>query len=626
MKLRVPPAISALLVAGLAGCPPTVTVAPPLAQTSEYGPPTIDEPGLKAPSGIAVDRANGRVLIADTASRRLRHAPIQQLVIGATWSDSGFVSDANAVDALSEPQAVAVGAGGVFVVDSARGLVRRFVLQGGDYVLDAAFFGNSPITAAGQAVRLPRDLAISSDGRIFLLDSGTARILVASGPSATTWSVLRREPSWSNPYGLALGQDGSIFVADTGNHRIVKLAADGTPIASFGTYGSADGLFNGPRGIVELHDGRLAIADTENHRVVTLRADGSFHSRVAGAPGMLSPQRVAVDAQDHIFIIDSVAQWLTAFLGAAAGRAFDLYVRDYIGDTGIEPSNGDTRKSPDLLVRKHPDVDVAHPPAGGLESISFEPLQTGQDAFVYVAVHNHGRQPSPPAAVRLYWGDPNSKLEFPADWKGAGFYSPDGQTTTNSLALPPVPASSAGADGLQVGGPLLFRPPMLRSAFNQTGTLDLFARVIEVDDPTPVMTPSGLPEVPRSNNVCWRVEAVACLPQCSGKVCGDDQCAGSCGACASPATCTAAGQCVCIPACNGKTCGPDGCGGVCGSCAADQTCAAGICRTDPCAACTDDQVCVARRCVEKDCGGGCPDGYSCGPSGKCHRCTGLHCN
>ncbi len=85
--------------------------------------------------------------------------------------------------------------------------------------------------------------------------------------------------------------------------------------------------------------------------------------------------------------------------------------------------------------------------------------------------------------------------------------------------------------------------------------------------------------------VCQSTRAVAdcvtagsCLADCTGKVCGDDGCGGSCGSCSKGDACTG-GQCVvdtCAPACDGKSCGDDGCGGTC-ACADGAACEAGQC-------------------------------------------------
>lgn len=72
-----------------------------------------------------------------------------------------------------------------------------------------------------------------------------------------------------------------------------------------------------------------------------------------------------------------------------------------------------------------------------------------------------------------------------------------------------------------------------------------------------------------------------CVPDCSGKMCGDNGCGSTCGMCRQGTSCdTTTGMCEasCTPDCSGRTCGSDGCGGSCGSCSMDETCStAGTC-------------------------------------------------
>lgn len=60
------------------------------------------------------------------------------------------------------------------------------------------------------------------------------------------------------------------------------------------------------------------------------------------------------------------------------------------------------------------------------------------------------------------------------------------------------------------------------------------------------------------------------------KVCGSDQCGGSCGSCSESELCFG-GYCRCIPKCDGKSCGSDGCGGSCGTCNSVTQCDDGVC-------------------------------------------------
>ena len=86
----------------------------------------------------------------------------------------------------------------------------------------------------------------------------------------------------------------------------------------------------------------------------------------------------------------------------------------------------------------------------------------------------------------------------------------------------------------------------------------------------------------------------ACAPDCSGKVCGDDGCGGTCGACDVGTACDSAGACqTCESDCTGKVCGDDGCGGMCGYCGDFESCdATGACGTASCG----DQYTAAGMC------------------------------
>ena len=145
-----------------------------------------------------------------------------------------------------------------------------------------------------------------------------------------------------------------------------------------------------------------------------------------------------------------------------------------------------------------------------------------------------------------------------------------------------------------------------------------------------------------SNNEC------VCVPDCSGKECGDDGCGGSCGSCDSELFCSN-GQCVedCSPDCSDKECGDDGCGGSCGSCPSGETCSNNECVCAPitckslgvfcgshdngcggtlnCGSCSPGQVCTNGLCVcTPDCSGKECGSDGCG--GSCGSCSsGLFC-
>ncbi len=126
-------------------------------------------------------------------------------------------------------------------------------------------------------------------------------------------------------------------------------------------------------------------------------------------------------------------------------------------------------------------------------------------------------------------------------------------------------------------------------------------------------------------------DAVACVPDCAGRECGDDGCGGVCGSCPAAAPICDDGLCAvsCQPACAGKQCGPDGCGGTCGACTGEATCdAAGVCQPPVCS-----PQCGGKECGDDGCGGACgacPGGYACDAAFQCvstcaPSCVGKQC-
>lgn len=146
-----------------------------------------------------------------------------------------------------------------------------------------------------------------------------------------------------------------------------------------------------------------------------------------------------------------------------------------------------------------------------------------------------------------------------------------------------------------------------------------------------------------------------CMPDCQGRICGSDGCAGSCGECEPEEVCSLEGRCDPPPprcgddVCNGEedcaTC-PADCGSCCGdgtcdeargesctTCPADCGCEAGeVCDagSSTCEACAPQ--CEGRACGDDGCGGVCGmcDGGVACVAGRCDapcvpQCAGREC-
>jgi len=164
----------------------------------------------------------------------------------------------------------------------------------------------------------PRNMAVATDGRVYVADTSNHRIAVfdADGNMVTAWGEFGVEPGQFNePWDVAIGPDGNVYVADTWNHRIQKFSPGGEFITAWGAFVSTDGqlgemgVFWGPRAIAFTPDGNLLVTDTGNKRVQVFSPDGEAITQFGGAgveDGYFDePVGIAVDADGNIYVADT---------------------------------------------------------------------------------------------------------------------------------------------------------------------------------------------------------------------------------------------------------------------------------------------------------------------------------
>jgi serine protease len=178
--------------------------------------------------------------------------------------------------------------------------------------------------------------------------------------------------------------------------------------------------------------------------------------------------------------------------GNILGLTPDLYLRDFVGDTG-EPHAGPVSASPDVILRP---TAVANPQASfgagsGTENdatLGFT-AEAGQDNVIYVRVLNQGGAAAVNATATVYWS-PVATLVTPDLW-----------TLVGSAVLPNVPT----------GEVLTVAPgiPWLLANIPAPGHYCLIGLIDHPDDPAP--SPGDLLNwtnftdfIRNNNNVTWR--------------------------------------------------------------------------------------------------------------------------
>ena len=87
----------------------------------------------------------------------------------------------------------------------------------------------------------------------------------------------RPRPGIYGPRDLWVTSDNFVYVVDQGHARIVKLNSNGISVATWGTQGAGDGQFVEPAAVaVSETNQRVYVADPRNKRIQVFDADGKF--------------------------------------------------------------------------------------------------------------------------------------------------------------------------------------------------------------------------------------------------------------------------------------------------------------------------------------------------------------
>lgn len=92
------------------------------------------------------------------------------------------------------------------------------------------------------------------------------------------------------PSDLAVDSQGNVYILDSGNHRIQKFDPNGNFLASFGRQGQGPGEFQYPQSIDLDPGGNLYVSDSGNQKIQILKPDGSLAEEIKmteEAPGIV---------------------------------------------------------------------------------------------------------------------------------------------------------------------------------------------------------------------------------------------------------------------------------------------------------------------------------------------------
>lgn len=167
-------------------------------------------------------------------------------------------------------------------------------------------FGGYP----GDGLSLPTDVAITTDGRVYVVDSGRHRIAsydASANPLGHFGSEGEEDGQLSGPVGIGVASNGTVYVADKNNNRLQVFKADGSFQRSLPL--EEDGAAAAPVDVSPSANGKTLYVTTNNsHRVLAVSSRGKLTSAWGGEgeePGQFSyPATVTVDGSGNVLVVD----------------------------------------------------------------------------------------------------------------------------------------------------------------------------------------------------------------------------------------------------------------------------------------------------------------------------------
>jgi len=318
------------------------------------------------PAGLVFD-AQGNLFVADSRNHVIRKVAADgkvSLVAGGV-GEAGFANGTGNAARFDTPFGLTIGNdGALLVADTGNHILRRVAMTGGvtTYAGLAGTPGNTNGTLAASRFRSPLGLKRDGAGNIWVADSGNHTIrritpagmveTVAGTPDVWGWEDGPAAASkFNGPVDVAVASDGRVFVSDGFNHVIRCVQTNGIVSTVAGLAGKAawaDGIgaearFWNPAGLAFDTSGNLYITDSRNQVLRKLEASGrvttvsgagqdSGHADGVNRTGRyFNPYGLAFDAAGNLVVSDSYNQMLrqvfVPFAVVVTGNASDREIR-----------------------------------------------------------------------------------------------------------------------------------------------------------------------------------------------------------------------------------------------------------------------------------------------------------
>lgn len=157
----------------------------------------------------------------------------------------------------------------------------------------------------------PVAMAFDSQDRLYITDESNNRVSVFtdSGTFLGSWGIAGHGAGeFAGPAGIAIDAEDNVYIVDQQHHRVQKFTTAGAYCLQWGGAGTGAGQFQLPWGIATDAQGDVYIADWRNDRIQKFTGTGQFLASFGTSgqePGQFQrPSSVAVDDAGYIYVAD----------------------------------------------------------------------------------------------------------------------------------------------------------------------------------------------------------------------------------------------------------------------------------------------------------------------------------
>ena len=266
--------------------------------------------GFVDPYGVAVAQ-NGFVYVTDAGGYCVKifdQAGKPVKTFGKPGSSGGK---------FNYPQGICIDANGdLYVIDSNNGRIAIFSPDGilKDSIGEVGGYPEAFYTPKGIFVSDEIYACNTRNHRLSVFDKNSHQLIGSYGdlgddPQNLPTGSLNYH--FRLPTDVAVSHDGKIYVVDSKHGEIKVLTQDGQFLFKFGENGSGEGQLNLPEGIALDRSGNVYVCDTMNGRIQKFDTQGNFVSLLI--EGLKKPTSICIDSEDKFYVVDAELKQVIKF-------------------------------------------------------------------------------------------------------------------------------------------------------------------------------------------------------------------------------------------------------------------------------------------------------------------------